>query len=174
MTRHFRSFRGEEDETAAAARKGRENAERAQRQYDLEQEREYARKYPPVYDDEASLKRRPSGHWLFKEILSEDARLVGWDVTLDGRKVGIVILRDDDLWVLSTSGDSNALRKAGIYDDPALAYLLDNPTPQDIMAAFLKLYPGGAREARSLPRGRQNLLPADASPFGPSRDWSED
>ncbi len=94
---------------------------------------------------------RPAGHWRFEQLLNTAGYIVGWRVSLDGRLVGMCVLQGDDIAVI------------------AAADSVDDPDTTEIMAAFIKLYPGGAGEAKAL-RAQQRALPE----FGPPRDWSED
>lgn len=95
---------------------------------------------------------RPQGLWRFEQLLNTAGDLTGWRVELDGRLVGLCVIRGDDIAVIAAG------------EDP------ESPDTTEIMAAFIKLYPGGVREVRSLYRG-QRVLPE----FGPpGRDWSED
>jgi len=108
-----------------------------------------------------SAGRRPTGLWQFTEIHNTSGGLTGWSVTLDGQSAGLALLRGDDIWVLSSPEDV---------------------APGDVMAAFLKLYPGGVREAREqrVLASRLRLLAEraergeEAVSFGPPRDWSEE
>ena len=100
-----------------------------------------------------------SGYWRFSQILNVHGDVIGWSVTLDGRNAGTLLIRGRDLVVFSATMDSNERRRAGITGT--------DPAPEDIMAAFLKLYPGGAPDA--LATGRREL-----PGFGPPRDWSQE
>ena len=105
------------------------------------------------------LRAHASGYWRFTQILNTSGDGQGWKVTLDGKSAGVVMIRGRDLVVFSTTMDSSERRRAGITGA--------DPTPEDIMAAFLKLYPSGAPDALAATRRE---LPG----FGPPRDWSED
>jgi len=141
-------FRGEAEDDA---RRGRERAEKDQLRHDRDgdmRDAEYMRRrteFPRV---------RPSGYWKFEQMLSESGNLVGWNVTLDGNRVAMLALVRDDIHVFVTGDDFNA------------------PTPAEIMAAFVKLYPDPS-VARALP---PRALPAHAqgSPFGPPRNWDDE
>ncbi len=95
---------------------------------------------------------RPSGNWRFTQILNAYRELTGWRVELNQRLIGLIVIRGNDLAVISAA------------DNP------EEPDATEIMAAFIKLYPDPS--ARSLPEPRREL-PA-GSEFGPSRDWSEE
>ncbi len=149
MSRHFR---GEAEDDA---RKGRERAAQEQADYDRVGAQEYAQNRSSWYRDE-SLRVSASGNWRFEQIRSESGRLTGWSVTLNGGPIGLLVIRGDDIMVFSTSKDE---------DSAAVS-------PAEIMAAFIKLYPD-PHVARSLPDLAPRQLPS-GSPFGPSRDWSEE
>ncbi len=155
----------EHPEVAAAMRRHAEEEQRRFLQDQKDSDRRWVEFERNREMEAAQIRKRPSGHWLFEEILNSSGGLIGWNVRLDNRSVGILLLRGDDIVVLSTSTDHEMLRR---LKAPRSA---DEPYPEDIMAAFLKLYPGGAREAAGLPRG-QRQLPAEN--FGPPRDWSEE
>ena len=110
----------------------------------------------------------PKGDWRFIQLFDTNGDLIGWDALYEGAKAGTLILRDDDIWVLSQAMDEAMLRRAGLHMDR------DEFQPADIMAAFVKLYPRGGpeRRQRALPGPRRELTAGE--PFGPSRDWSED
>ena len=110
----------------------------------------------------------PKGDWRFVQLFDTNGDLIGWDALYEGAKAGTLILRDDDIWVLSQAMDEATLRRAGLHMDR------DEFQPADIMAAFVKLYPRGGpeRRQRALPGPRRELTAGE--PFGPSRDWSED
>ncbi len=158
-------YGNEDEEMAAARRKHAENDAREHARDRKETERMWLENERNREMEAAQLRRRPSGHWRFEEMLNTSGGLIGWNVKFAGRAAGILLVRGDDIVVLSTSTDSEVLRRAGAPRH------VDEPYPEDIMAAFLKLYPGGAQEAVGLPRG-QRQLPADN--FGPPRDWSEE
>ncbi len=144
-------FRGEAEDDA---QRGREKAAADQRQYDAQGEVEYRRNRSSWYREDAP-RPHASGHWRFEQLLNTRGELTGWRVELDGKIVGMLVLHDNDIGVISTSADEDALA----------------PSPRDIMAAFIKLYPDP--RARALPAGGRRQLP-EGSPFGPSRDWSEE
>lgn len=138
---------GPEDEMHEAMRKGRERAVKEQARHDAEGELE-----DRLYRQTQTGPRAPvSGHWRFIELLNSSGETSGWRVELNGKIAGVLLLRGDDVNVISASSDR---------DDP------NDPTAIEIMAAFVKLYP-----TRPEPRGRRRH---EGSPFGPSRNWDED
>ncbi len=148
----MRRFRGEAEDDA---RKGRERAAQEQANYDKVGEREYAQNRSSWYRDEVP-RVSADGIWRFTQIYSESGQLTGWNATLNGSTVGLLVIRFDDILVFSTSKDEDA----------------SAPAPSEIMAAFIKLYPD-PRVTRALPARAQRQLPS-GSPFGPARDWSEE
>ncbi len=166
MSRRFGSEGGEQDEEMAAAR--RRHDEEAQREWardKKETDAMWIRNEARREAEEGHLRNRASGHWQFEEMLTASGGLIGWRVVFNGKLSGVLMLRGDDIMVISGSTDSDALRRSGVKRD------FSDPLPEDIMAAFMKLYPGGAPQAHALPRG-QRQLPAEN--FGPPRDWSEE
>lgn len=139
-----------EEEKRAAERRAAE----AQARYDREGEIEYKRKYPETgyAEEELARARTREGTWRFDRILNESGRPIGATASLDGNKVGILLLRGADLMVLSTSTDREALRKAGVF------HLVDDPSPAEIMAAFMRMYPEGEliHERAALPASTSN------------------
>ncbi len=137
-----------EDELAAARREMRSTPDFKRDQAESEEmwiQRERARKLEEGH-------RRPSGHWRFEQIINERGDLVGWTVTFEGKRAGLLVLRGDDIQVFSAADSPN------------------DPDATEIMAAFIKLYPDP--HAQRLPSGRRAL--PEGSPFGPPRDWSEE
>ena len=130
-------------------------AEESQRRHDREGDAAYQRNRSSWYREEAP-RVRPSGHWQFTALLNSRTRQpTGWRVELDGKLVGMMVIAQNDIQVLSTSSDDP-------MGDPTA------PTPHEIMAAFIKLYPDPSVVHEM--RNEQPLLPE----FGPPRDWSQE
>lgn len=156
----------EGDEMREARRKAAED----QRRYDIEGDRAYERDRASWLKDE-ELAFKHNGYWRFEEITNTHGSTIGWRVTLDDKLVGIVMVRGEELTVLSTTRDAGALRRGGV-ENPDRARLLNEPNPEEIMAAFIKLYPTiESRQERLAPR--QRALPSE-NPFGPPRNWDEE
>ncbi len=149
-------FHGEQEDDV---RKGRERAMKEQARHDREGAESEARYI--ARRDAGVMRTRPSGHWQFSEITnSRTGEVTGWQVDLNGRICGLLILKENDIAVISTATSDPTT-------DP------NSPGPMDIMAAFIKLYPDPrVEDLRQMANRRRPQLPAEN--FGPPRDWSQD
>ncbi len=123
----MRHFQGDFDQEMAEARR---RADDAQRKYDEEQDREYAK----WRNANAHLFAEPSlfdqnGEWNFEPLRENDGRVSGFKVTLNGKHVAVVVPTRNDLVILMTDkkGDVRAHYRSSANIDA-----------QDVMQAFVK------------------------------------
>lgn len=122
----MRNFRGEEDEMAAAkARHAQRDAEeyREDKVRSENQWRAGERRRRDAARASASSLRPPGPSWLFTELNDIYGNIDGWRVDYGGELQGMLIIRNGDLLAFA-AGDS-----------------LTSPGPEEILEAFLHLYP---------------------------------
>lgn len=78
-------------------------------------------------------------NWDFRPIVEEGGRVSGWNVFLNTRKVGVIVSVRNDLVVITSDDEGGATAHYVRGSERA------SPNANEIMAAFQRQLPSGAR-----------------------------